>query len=267
MKRRDPLFWLGVGYLVVLVLFAVVYPLVGPAYDQIGAQPHAMPSTRHPLGTDDLGRDILVRIAYGARLSLLIGLVVQGIALGVGILVGVLGVYGSPWLRNPLLRFTDGMFAFPDILLAVLIIAVRGPSKEAVIVALSITAWPSIARLVVTQLASLKDREFVVAARAMGASTFYVVTRHVLPQLWGILLAVSMIDLAATILAESTLSFLGIGVQPPEPTWGSMIDIARQKMNAHPVPLIWPCLFLSVTIFMLNFVGDGLRSRLDPRSR
>jgi ABC-type dipeptide/oligopeptide/nickel transport system permease subunit len=134
-----------------------------------------------------------------------------------------------------------------------------------VVVALSITAWPIVARLVRTQVASLKDREYVMAARATGASTFYVVTRHVLPQLWGILMAVSMIDLAGTILAESSLSFLGIGVQAPTPSWGSMINIARLNMTSHPDQLLYPCLILSLTIFALNFVGDGLRAALDPK--
>jgi ABC-type dipeptide/oligopeptide/nickel transport system permease subunit len=174
-----------------------------------------------------------------------------------------------------LMRFTDGMFAFPDILLAVLIIGTmprdlfNGPMAKLlpVIVALSITSWPSIARLVKGQVATLKDREFVVGAKASGASTFYLVTRHILPQLTGILLAVSMIDIAGTILAESTLSFLGIGVQPPEASWGSMINSARQDMNSHPIALVWPCLILSLTIFSLNFVGDGLRAAFDPKSR
>jgi len=167
------------------------------------------------------------------------------------------------------------MFAFPDILLAILIIGVLGSSEVKfpgssvlpVIVALSITGWSSITRLVVTQVATLKDREYVVAARAAGASTFYLVTRHILPQLSGILLAVSMIQIAGTILAESTLSFLGIGVQAPDPTWGSMINNARFEMNSHPLLLLWPCVILSLTIFSLNFVGDGLRAALDPKGR
>ncbi|RYG42960.1 ABC transporter permease, partial [bacterium] len=174
---------------------------------------------------------------------------------------------GPKWLRAPLLRFTDGMFAFPDILLAILIVAVLGPGMTPVIAALAVTAWPSLARLVVTQVATLKDREYVVAARANGAGTFYLVTRHILPQLFGILLAVSMIEIAGTILAESTLSFLGIGVQEPDPSWGNMINVARINMASHPEKLIPPCVILSVTIFALNFVGDGLRNMLDPKAR
>jgi ABC-type dipeptide/oligopeptide/nickel transport system permease subunit len=233
----------------------------------------------YPLGTDEQGRDILARLAQGGRTSLLIGLTVQGIALFLGLLVGSLGVFAPKWIREPILRFTDAMFAFPDILLGILLIgafasaAVANPTFQnlvdqgtlPVIAALSATAWPSVARLVRSQIASLKDREFVVAAKANGASTFYIVTRHVLPQLWGLLLAVSMVELAGTILAEATLSFLGIGIRPPNPSWGGMINIARQNMQAHPELLIAPCLILSLTIFALNFVGDGLRAHLDPK--
>jgi ABC-type dipeptide/oligopeptide/nickel transport system permease subunit len=241
-------------------------------YDPVGA-PHQDPGGKYILGTDEQGRDVLSRLVAGARVSLTVGLVVELIALSVGVLVGVLGVFAPKWISMILMRFTDGMFAFPDILLAVLIIGTIPPGKGSgifakllpVIVALSITSWPSIARLVKGQVATLKDREFVVGAKASGASTFYLVTRHILPQLTGILLAVSMIDIAGTILAESTLSFLGIGVQPPEASWGSMINSARQDMNSHPIALVWPCVILSLTIFSLNFVGDGLRAAFDPK--
>jgi ABC-type dipeptide/oligopeptide/nickel transport system permease subunit len=180
--------------------------------------------------------------------------------------MGVLGVFAPKWIRIPVLRLTDAMFAFPDLLLAILIIGVAGLGMKPVIIALAITAWPAVARLVRTQVASLKDREFVVASQALGAKTGYMVVRHILPHLWGILLAVSMVDLAAVILAESSLSFLGIGVQAPMPSWGSMINSAREQMVSHPIMMLWPCLFLSASIFALNFVGDGLRELADPKS-
>ena len=204
-------------------------------------------------------------------------MIVQAFSLLVGILMGVLGTFAPRWIRMIVLRLTDGMFAFPDILLAILIVGVLSTSKGLfsgtfgnmlpVILALAIASWPSITRLTVTQLASIKDREYVVAAKAMGASTFYLVRKHILPQLWGTLLAVSMVDLAGTILAESTLSFLGIGVRPPDPSWGSMINNARAELSSYPMTIVWPCLFLSASIFALNFVGDGLRAMLDPKSK
>jgi ABC-type dipeptide/oligopeptide/nickel transport system permease subunit len=275
--RRDPLLIGGMAFLSLLVLFAIFGPSIHQSYiDPIkGALPFQYPSRVAWLGTDEIGRDIFARLAYGARISLYIGITVQVISLSTGIVVGSIGTYAPKWIASPLLRLTDAMFAFPDILLAILIIAVFGRSTTPVIVALAVTAWPAIARLVRSQLATLKDREFVVASRAMGSSTFYTVTRHVLPQLWGILLAVTMVELAATILAESTLSFLGIGVQQPTPSWGSMINTARSLMQPGPhyngsaamYYLLWPCLILALTIFALNFVGDGLRALTDPKSK
>ena len=286
--KKDPLFVLGATFLVLLVIFATFGPnirnaMIHPAgnsnfyavYDPVSG-PHEVVGGKYLLGTDEQGRDVISRIAAGARISLTVGFIVEIIALVVGVTIGVLGVFAPKWLSMILMRFTDGLFAFPDILLAVLIIGTIPPTKLAnvplgklmpVIIALSITAWPSIARLVKGQVATLKDREFVIGAKASGASTFYLVTRHILPQLTGILLAISMIDIAGTILAESTLSFLGIGVQAPEPSWGSMINSAREGMGSYPVALVWPCLILSLTVFSLNFVGDGLRAMFDPKSK
>ncbi|MEZ0326398.1 MAG: ABC transporter permease [Fimbriimonas sp.] len=294
--KRDPLLIFGAAFLLFLILFAIFAPIIRDAqlkppgvasfssvYDPVvddsgrALKPFQPPFGKVLLGTDEIGRDVVARLAQGARISLMVGFIVQILALLVGVTIGVLGVYAPKWVASPLMRLTDAMFAFPDILLAILIVSVvrtdmfegvLGPLGKMlpVIVALSFTAWPSITRLVRTQVASLKDREFVVAAKASGASTFYLATRHVLPQLMGILMAVSMIEVAGTILAESTLSFLGIGIQAPDPSWGSMINAARLNMSSHPITLLWPCLILSLTIFSLNFVGDGLRAALDPKN-
>jgi ABC-type dipeptide/oligopeptide/nickel transport system permease subunit len=284
---REPLLWFGIVFLVLLVLFAVFGPSIRDAqlgatvkregfmsvYDPV-ARPFQPWGGATLLGTDQQGRDVLARLAAGARISLIVGLIVQVVALVLGVTVGVLGVYAPRWIATPLMRLTDGMFAFPDILLAILVVGVMTASKiqfpggtmVPVIAALSITAWPSVARLVRSQVATLKDREYVVASRAAGAGTFYQVTRHVLPQLAGLLMAVSMIEIAGTILAESTLSFLGIGVQAPEASWGAMINTARENMTSYPIQLVGPCVLLSMTVFALNFVGDGLRSYFDPKS-
>lgn len=280
--RRNPLLILGIGFLVLLVLFAIFGPLAGGGITETKWGTFELPSSRHFLGTDELGRDVFARIAYGARVSLSVGLTVQILALVLGVGAGMIGTFGPRWLSITVMRFTDGMFAFPDILLAILIIGLLESNSSfrdgalgklmasgflPVVVALSITAWPSFARLTNTTATSLKDREFVVAAKALGAPPTYVILRHVLPQMWGILLAVSMVELAGTILAEATLSFLGIGILPPYPSWGSMINLARDDMVSHPLWLLWPCLILSLTIFALNFVGDGLRAILDPRRK
>ncbi|MBS1728988.1 MAG: ABC transporter permease [Armatimonadetes bacterium] len=271
-KLKDPLVWAGIVFMILLILFAIFGPMIPngtsePVFYSVG-NPHLPYGSLHaPLGTDDIGRSFLQRIAYGGRVSLLIGFVVQTINLTFGVFMGVVSTFAPRWIAVPVMRLTDGMFAFPDILLAILIIGILGPGWLPVIVALSVTGWPSMARLTKTTLASIKEREFVVAAKATGASTPYLVMKHLLPQISGILLAVSMIDLAGTILAESTLSFLGIGVQMPTPSWGGLINNARAQLNSYPTEIIAPCLVLSLTVFALNFIGDGLRAYFDPKSR
>lgn len=271
-KLKDPLVWAGIVFMVFLILLAIFGPLIptdgksNPVFDNVGGV-HMPYGSRHALlGSDEIGRSFLQRIAYGARVSLFIGFVVQSINLTFGVFIGVVSAFAPKWIAVPIMRMTDGMFAFPDILLAILIIGILGPGILPVVVALSITGWPSVARLVKTQLATIKEREFVVAAKAAGAPTSYLVIKHLLPQMSGILLAISMIDLAGTILAESTLSFLGIGVQLPYPSWGGLINNARAQLNSYPTELIAPCLILSLTIFSLNFIGDGLRAYFDPKS-
>ncbi|MBN8690867.1 MAG: ABC transporter permease [Armatimonadetes bacterium] len=267
MKRSKFLFWTGVSFLGLLIVFALVGPTMRHNYLDAAGRPFMPPGSEYWLGTDEQGRDIFARLAYGARMSLLVGISVQLISLTIGTLVGVLGVFAPKCIREPLLRLTDGMFAFPDILLAILIIGVWSTGLIPIIVALSLTSWPAVARIVKTQVASLKDREFVVASRALGAPIGYTVRRHILPHLAGILAAVAMVDLAGTILAESALSFLGIGITPPTPSWGSMINDSRAYLNSNPMMLVWPCLVLSLAIFSLNFVGDELRAALDPKDR
>ena len=262
--KRSPLFWLGCGFLTLLAVYAIFGPNMRHSWFSATGHAREMPTASHWLGTDEKGVDIFARMAYGARVSLLIGFSVQFIAVGGGVLVGVLGVFAPRWVADPLMRLTDGMFAFPDLLLAIMLVGLFGMGTGTVVIALSITAWPSVARLVRTQVASLKDREFVVASRSMGAPVTYTVWRHVLPHLTGVLMAVAMVDVAAVILSESTLSFLGIGVQLPQTSWGSMIRTGNDYKDSHPILLLWPCIVLALTVFALNFVGDGLRSMTDP---
>ncbi|MBV6503298.1 MAG: Oligopeptide transport system permease protein OppC [Fimbriimonadales bacterium] len=278
--KRDFLFGLGVAFLALILLVAVFGPMRYSVTDAVGSK-FEPPSAEHWLGTDHLGRDVFCRLAYGARMSLLIGIAVQGVAIFFGLLVGTASGYGRRWVDNILMRFTDGMFAFPDILLAILIMGVLRSTNLGfleslpkmisatlpVFAALAVVGWPSMARLIRNQVLSLKEQEFVVASRALGASHWHVVRRHILPHLWGLVLAVAMVGMAMVILAEGSLSFLGIGIPPPWPSWGSMINDARSYMASHPLLLAWPCLTLSLTILALNFVGDGLRDRYDPKLR
>lgn len=264
---------LAVGSLIVLaliVLLAVVYPIVSPYRYDLQTNDILQPSSpKHWLGTDDLGYDTLTRITVGARISLFVGVGVEAIVLVVGGAVGLWAGYFGGKADNVLMRVTDIMFAFPDILLAILIMAIRGASLANIFIALGVTGWPGLARLIRGQALSLRGREFVEAARAIGVPSRQIILKHILPNLLSPIIVASTIDIAGIIIAESTLSFLGIGVQPPMPSWGSLISNARESgyWQGYPQLIIYPALCLSLTVLSLNFLGDALRDALDPRGR
>ena len=266
---RNPLAVASLAVLAIIVLMAVFYPLFSPyRYDFQTTDYSASPSARHWLGTDDFGYDLLTRLAVGARISLVVGVGVEAIVLGVGGLVGLIAGFYGKWLDVGLMRLTDMMFAFPDILLAILIMAIKGPSLFNIFVALGITGWPGLARLIRGQALSLRGREYVEAARALGIPNSRIILRHVLPNLVSPIIVAATIDIAGIIIAESTLSFLGIGVQDPMPSWGKMISVPLEAgyYRSHPEWVIYPALCLSLTVLALNFLGDALRDALDPRS-
>lgn len=270
---------LAAGSLFVLafiVLCAVLAPVLAPkgfAAQELSAR-LAPPSPAHPFGTDDLGRDILSRLIYGARISLSVAVSVELFVVGIGLTVGLLAGYRGGWLDTLLMRVTDVMLAFPDVLLAILLLGTLGTAASSpaasmtlVIVALGVTGWPPLARLVRGQVLSLRQREFVEAARAIGATDGWIIWKHILPNLLSPILVAITVDAAGVILAEASLSFLGIGVQRPFPSWGRMINDALDYYRSKPNLLIYPSVLLSVTVLALNFLGDGLRDALDPRSR
>lgn len=270
----------SVAFLVSLLAVAVVAPMRYDVTATVGPK-LAPPSAEHWFGTDNLGRDTFTRVAYGARISILLAVAVEATAIVLALIIGTLAGYGRRWLDATLMRFTDGMFAFPDILLAILIMGVfrggdfglQGKVPKILIdvfpvfAALAVVGWPALARIVRNQVLSLKEQEFVTASRALGAGHLHVVLRHILPHLWGLISAIAMVGMAMVILAEGALSFLGIGVPPPWPSWGLMIQEGREWMRSAPHMIIWPSLVLSLTILSLNFVGDALRDRFDPKLR
>ncbi len=267
---RNPLSAVSMVVLTLIVLMAIFYPMVSPYRYDLQTNDILQPSSaKHWLGTDDLGYDTMTRIAVGARISLFVGVGVEAIVLLVGGFVGLLAGYYGGKLDNVLMRITDIMFAFPDILLAILIMAIRGPSLANIFVALGVTGWPGLARLIRGQALSLRGREFVDAARAIGVPNSQIILKHILPNLLSPIVVASTIDIAGVIIAESTLSFLGIGIQPPMPSWGSLISNARESgyWQGDPQLVIYPALCLSLTVLSLNFLGDALRDALDPRSR
>lgn len=266
--RRNPLAVGSMTVLVLLVLFALFYPAVSPyRYDHQTDNYNAPASARHLLGTDDSGYDTITRLAVGARISLMVGVGVEAIVLLVGGLVGLTAGYFGGRTDSVLMRFTDVMFAFPDILLAILIMAIRGASLLNIFLALGITGWPGLARLIRGQALSLRGQEFVEAARAIGVPSGQIIRRHILPNLLSPIVVASTIDIAGIIIAEATLSFLGIGVQDPIPSWGKMISqpLSSGYWRAHPELVIYPAACLSLTVLSLNFLGDALRDALDPR--
>ncbi len=266
---RNPLAAASLCVLTLIVLMAVVYPLISPySYTHQTADISAPASARHWLGTDDSGYDLLTRLAMGARVSLSVGVGVEILVLAVGIPIGLIAGYYGRWTDTLLMRLTDMMFAFPDILLAILIMAIYGQSLGNLFVALAITGWPGLARLVRGQTLSLRGREFVEAARALGIPSGQIIRRHVLPNLLSPIVVAATIDLAGVIIAEATLSFLGIGVQDTLPSWGKMISVAQTSHygRSNPSLVIYPALCLSLTVLCLNFLGDALRDALDPRS-
>ncbi len=271
---RNPLAVISLVVLGLIVLLAVVYPFVSPyRYDHQTTDYSAPASARHWLGTDDSGYDTLTRLAVGARISLTVGLGVEALVLLAGVSVGLIAGYHRGWWDVALMRITDMMFAFPDILLAILIMAIIRTTNPLasflnLFVALGITGWPGLARLVRGQALSLTGREYVEAARALGVPSGQIIRRHVLPNLLSPIIVAATIDIAGVIIAEATLSFLGIGVQDPLPSWGKMISSAYESgyYRSHPETVIYPALCLSLTVLALNFLGDALRDALDPRT-
>jgi peptide/nickel transport system permease protein len=224
------------------------------------------PTWRHPLGFDELGRDVLARLVAGARISLAVGLAVVSLSAAIGITVGALAGYVGGWLDEITGRVMDILLAFPGILLAIALVAVLGPSLTNVVFALVTIGWVGYARLVRGQVLKLRELDYVQAARALGARSARVLVRHVLPATFPAVIVQATLGMAAAIIAEASLSFLGLGVQPPTPSWGAMLDAGRSHLSDAPHLTIFPGLAIALVVLAFNFVGDALRDALDPRA-
>ncbi len=266
--RQHRLALIGLILLGVIVLAAVFAEAIAPyAPDEPNVEAiREAPSAAHLLGTDQIGRDQLSRLLHGGRFSLQVGLAATTVAILLGTATGALSGYYGGALDNVLMRITDVMFTLPRLLLLLLIGALFKLTIPLIIVLLGLTSWMGVARLVRASFLSLREKEFVEAARAIGVRDGRIIARHILPNALGPVIVAATLGVAGAILVESTLSYLGYGVQPPTPTWGNMLQNAQSEMYAAPWLAIFPGLLIFVTIMAINFVGDGLRDALDPRS-
>ena len=260
---------LGAILLALLAVTAVLAPWLAP-YDPTAqnlAEDLHGPRIEHPLGQDKLGRDQLSRIIYGARVSLTVGVATVLLTAVIGVTLGALAGFLGGTIDFWVMRLVDVLLAFPGILLAIAMSAVLGPSLRNVVIALGVIGWTGYARLVRAEVLALKERDHVQAAIALGVPRSRVLVRHVLPLLAAPLVVQATFGMAGAIVAEASLSFLGLGVQPPTPSWGAMVNEGRTFLLVAPHLTVWPGLAIFLTVLGLNFVGDGLRERLDVRGR
>jgi peptide/nickel transport system permease protein len=267
LKRKSAVF--GLVVIVLFVLVAVFAPLIAP-YDpaqQSWTSIRKPPSWAHWLGTDESGRDLLSRVIYGARASLMAGVVSISIALLFGVPVGLLAGYGGKWIDVIVSRITDAMLAIPFLILAIALAAFLGPSLQNAMIAIGLTATPIFVRLTRGQVMAVKVEDYVEAARAVGNPPVRIAVKHILPNILPALIVQATISIAAAIIAEASLSFLGLGQQPPAPSWGSMLNTAQRFLTNAPWMAIWPGLAIFLAVLSFNVLGDGLRDALDPKER
>jgi peptide/nickel transport system permease protein len=251
------------------VVMALAAPFIAP-YDPVATSwtlVRKAPSALHWFGTDDLGRDILSRVIYGARASLVAGAISVGIALGIGVPLGLLAGYRGGFIDALISRITDAMLACPFLILAIALAAFLGPSLGNAMIAIGISTTPIFVRLTRGQTMSVKVEDYVEAARAMGNPRWRIALFHILPNIMPALLVQATLSIASAIIAEAALSFLGLGQQPPAPSWGSMLNAAQRFLTNAPWMALWPGLAIFLVVLSLNLVGDGLRDALDPRQR
>ena len=271
---RQPAAFFGLAAVLAVVVMALAAPLVAPfnpdeqMFDGLTLEGAPMPpGGQFLLGTDTLGRDLFSRMLYGARTSLIIGLVANGIAVAIGLFVGIVAGYMRGLMGNVLMRFTDLMMAFPALLLAIVLAALLRPSLWIVAMVIALVNWVQVARIVYTETRGLVERDFIMAERSLGAGHGRILLLHILPHLIPTAIVWGTLGIATTVLLEATLSFLGIGVQPPQPSWGNIIFESQSYFQAAPWLVFFPGAVILLTALAFNLVGDALRDILDPTQR
>jgi peptide/nickel transport system permease protein len=271
--RRQPRAWVGGGFVLLVVLAAVFAPLLSPS-DPLEQFRNGLsdmgtplpPSSEFALGTDGLGRDLWARLVYGAQVSLLISVIANGVAAIIGTGVGMLAGYYGRWIDSSLMRLTDVLLAFPAILLALGLGSVLRPSISTVMIILTIITWPTLARLVRSQVLSIKERQFVESARSVGATDAYILLRHILPHTITVTVVWMTLSIASTVLIEASLSFLGVGVPLPTASWGNIIREGNNLYRIAPWIILMPTLTILITTFGFNLLGDAIGDALNPRT-
>jgi peptide/nickel transport system permease protein len=267
LRRKGAVF--GLVVVLTFVLFALLAGLIAP-YSPIEADWSALrgePTLEHLFGSDELGRDVLSRVIHGSRASLFAGVISVLLALMIGIPVGLLSGYAGGLIDGIIMRFTDAMLAVPFLILAIAMAAFLGPSLTNAMIAIGIAAAPIFVRLTRAQVQTVKVEDYVEAAHAVGNPPFRIAFRHILPNIWPALLVQATLTIASAIIAEASLSFLGLGQQPPEPSWGSMLNSAKDYMTDAPWMAIYPGVSIFMVVLSFNLLGDGLRDAFDPRHR
>jgi oligopeptide transport system permease protein len=258
----------GMVTIVILIMMAILAPILAP-YDPnrlFPGQSYVRPNAEHWMGTDDVGRDVLSRLLYGARVSLAVGILVQGIILVIGTIVGGIAGYFGGRVDNLLMRFTDIFYAFPDLLFVIIITAAIGASFINIVIAIGLVNWTDLARLVRGQLMSLRERDFVNAARSLGAPAPRIIGQHLLPNAAGPIIVRVTYGIPQAIFTEAVLSFIGLGIRPPDASWGTMIERGNQAIFSAPHMVLFPAITIAITMLAFNFLGDGLRDALDPQN-
>ena len=266
--RKNKMAVAGLIALIVLCLLALFTPLIAPyGYEEqnllLGATP---PSTQHWLGTDVLGRDLLTRILYGGRVSLAVGFVATSVALVIGVLYGTIAGYVGGRVDVVMMRFVDILYALPFMIFIILLMVIFGRNILLLFLAIGAVEWLTMARIVRGQVQTLRQQEFVEAAVSLGLSQWSIIRRHLIPNALGPVIVYTTLTIPGVMLLEAFLSFLGLGIQPPQSSWGLLISYGVETIEEYPWLLIFPGLALSLTLFALNFLGDGLRDALDPRA-
>lgn len=266
--RNNKMAVLGLGVLITAIIIALLTPWIAPySYQQqnlaMGAMP---PSAEHWLGTDVLGRDMLTRIMYGGRVSLMVGFIATGVALLIGVIYGAVAGYVGGRVDAAMMRLVDILYALPFMIFIILLMVIFGQNILLLFFAIGAVEWLTMARIVRGQVLTLRRQEFIEAAISMGLGPWTIIRRHIIPNTLGPVIVYTTLTIPSVMLLEAFLSFLGLGIQPPQSSWGLLISYGVETMEEYPWLLIYPGLTLTITLFALNFLGDGLRDALDPQS-